>query len=93
MCDCIPHAFTFALESSPDYVAEECFEVDFEDLEEDFFFEELDCDFDDFFPEELFADACFELFALLLPDLVDAAEDCDLRLCALLRVTCAGSAT
>jgi hypothetical protein len=45
------------------YVAEECFEDVFEDLEEDFFFEEVECVFVDFFPEDFFEVACFELFA------------------------------
>ena len=93
MCDCILHAFAFALTESLLYVAEECFEDDFEDLEEDFFFEEFVFDFVDFLPEELFDVVAFELFAWLLPALVDVAEDRDLCPCALVRETCAGSAT
>jgi len=45
------------------YVAEECFEDDFEDLEEDFFFDEEEPVFVDFLLEECLDAVWLELFA------------------------------
>ena len=52
-----------ALDERRFYVAGECFEDEFEDLEEGFFCEEVECVFVDFLFEDCFDDVCLELFA------------------------------